>query len=138
MWRVSGPLGSSVAGYLSIEDGSLLSPKVRLKSTNDYCAEFYTYMPSGGSLKVTAVDKEEQTTYVWSNLISRQRTWQMIQIPVNGLNGVYKLEISFEGDSLNVDEFSFHQKSCLSRKFLKFRIFFWKFILKIFLGFLFF
>ena len=49
MWRVSGPLGPTVGGYLAVQQGPVFSPKVRLKSSNDYCAEFYMYMPSGGA-----------------------------------------------------------------------------------------
>ena len=45
------------------------------------------------------------------------RTWQMVQVPVEGLNGIFKLELDFDGGELSLDEFSFHQKSCLSRKY---------------------
>ena len=115
MWRVSGPLGHTVGGYLSAKNGPIRSPKVRLKSSGDYCAEMFVYMPQGGAVTMYATDKEKERKYVWSKFFSRMRTWQMIQVPVEGLNGVFRLELDFEGDTLSIDEFTFHQNSCLSR-----------------------
>ena len=78
-------------------------------------------MPDGGAVTIYATDREKEQRYVWSKFFNKMRSWQMIQVPIEGLNGVYKLEIDFEGGELSIDEFTFYQKSCLSRRsFLQF------------------